>query len=619
MMQRTDSSNSITHNFCSSAVGCDLAAATLQELEDENHSLRKELDKQRNTIGELTSHIRSMELELDELRSSNDRLSQCLDRKSTQSEGSGPPESRVARQFQKKVKELMKNLDDSEKAHSNSSKLLLEQLDDMKSQLAKLRLSEQRYALQLEQAQLLIRTKQDELATTEANYEELRGKFDIERCSAEQLRLKVQHVEEELEAERMRMNLSSVGRRRGSCVAPELGDEMPVKRMGTDELARALGEDKLMLMRRSIQSLTDVSDGQSNTPGATPLDESRKSGLLRKKELSDQVQVGDVVAEFLEEDGSLKIEIKDAACSGSFSGTMCMDRKLALNSVVQKLVFDLADLLEPGSVFERKKILEDEALQLPDFSCRPSLTEPEEELSPPPENLRPQEVQAECDSLRQERDDLKIVLASARQLAGEQERSLEQLRSSNMILERVLASSSQSGPAASKEAQLASNVGPANSSLAKIASEQAELVMQNRALQEQCQCLREQLASQTKAVGGLESGKSQDLTSIRQDAHEVRARLHVAQLAELEARRKADVIPGLAAENVHLRRRAAEAEQKLRGVDEAAGGATWLLNKSTFWTSFMSSAPETKRPLPIGTSNMAAGAGEGGNLYQGFR
>jgi len=753
MIQRTDSTR---HNFCSSAVGCDLAAATLQELEDENHLLRNELDHQRNTNGNLTCHIKRLELELNELRYSNQRLSQHLDRRSTRCEETGRvSENRVARQFQQRVKDLMKTLDEKDRAHDKSSNVLVVQMDDLKNQLAKLRTSEHRRAHQLEQAQVLIRTTQDEHSNMAARYEELCGMLDIERCSAEQLRLKVQNLEDELEADRMHIRLTPLERSVGFRGVPAPGDESPMthmrsdvevaaqsdvhrhsaglKRMGTDDLARALGEDKLMVMRRecgdcavlreelfetksrllqdctdlrvrleaseaalantdlnhwgqqalsrnlstattdigessitswvtarsSLQLSTDDVNDEQRQHGLTPVAETTQSGVLRNKEPTEKVKVGDVVAEFLEEDGSLKIEIKDAAYSSSFSGgTPDTNRKQAMNAMVQRIMADLTDSLDQGSAFEEKKLLEgkvsDDPLRLQDFPCRPEnaqsaltepekeqlqrhgqsvLTEPEEELSPPPEHIRPQaqqDVKAECDCLREERDKLKTILASAQQLGQEQERSLQQLRSSNMILERLLASSSQhtptADPAATNKAQLASNAaqsaGFANSSLATLASEQAELAMQNRALQEKVHCLREQLASQAKAVGSHGSGKSEDLISVPLEACEARARCHVAQLAELEARRKADALPGLAAENLHLRRRAAEAEHKLGEMNEAAGGATWLLNKSTFWGGFMSAAPDTKtavRPLPIGANNMPAGAVGGGNLFQGFR
>merc|ERR1711956_87011 len=53
-----------------------------------------------------------------------------------------------------------------------------------------------------------------------------------------------------------------------------------------------------------------------------------------------------------------------------------------------------------------------------------------------------EEVQAECDWLREENDNMKIQLAYARQLERELEFSLEQLRSSNKTLERLMVADS---------------------------------------------------------------------------------------------------------------------------------------------------------------------------------
>mmetsp|Transcript_3576 Transcript_3576/g.6972 ORF Transcript_3576/g.6972 Transcript_3576/m.6972 type:complete len:717 (-) Transcript_3576:199-2349(-) len=715
MINRTNSIHSVTHNFCPSAVGCDLATATLQELEDENYSLRKELDAQRITNGDLTSHIKYLEHELDELRSCNLRLSQSLDRQSVKSSQSGQAEeNRAEGRMKTKVKELMKFLDDKDKAHERSSKGFTKELDDLKNQLAKSRLSEQRYVSQLEQAEGLIRTAMDDQANMSANYEELLAKLDIERSSSEQLRVKVQHLEDELEAERMHIRRTNADRPRGTReVHAPRDDECPMtythseyeghggfRRSCTDDLSRALAEDpnhchrqcyqcellreelsetKSRLLQdctdlrvrleaseavlaktalnewgqqalkrslsiqtvstdcptlksfqsvQSFQSSTDSMDDihrQNSETGVStfrgsrlslkPVAETSQLGALHKKEPIETVKVGDVVAEFLEEDESLKIEIRDVACSGSFSGRACINKKQALNSVVHRLVADLTDLM-------------DDSLKLPDSPQRheetsqPTLAEPEEELSPPPEKHQPQaadvkegrvecdalrDLQAECDQIREDRDTLKTVLAGARQLGQEQERSLVQLRQYNVLLERTLAFNGHHVPTAPTEASNPVQGVGATSSLAKLASEQADLVMHNRTLQEQCQSLREELAILGRCSVTARANARGTLPS------EVRAKLHVAQLAEVEARRQADVIPGLAAENWTLRKRAAEAEQKLTDMDgEAASNATWFLNKSTFWTSFMSAAPEAKtalRPLPTGANDMTANAG----------
>merc|ERR1719410_986510 len=113
------------------------------------------------------------------------------------------------------------------------------QLKDSKNQLAKVYASEQQYARQLAQAEQLIHQKQEALEDLNATHTELQDMFEIERASAQQLRLKVHDLEEELEAQQIHTRLNNSG---GAVV----DDEMPMihtacsvlGRMGSGDLDR---------------------------------------------------------------------------------------------------------------------------------------------------------------------------------------------------------------------------------------------------------------------------------------------------------------------------------------------------------------------------------------------
>jgi len=695
---------------------CDDPLNALQELEDENHILRKELDHQRSMNGDLSYRMERLEHEAEELHS-------------TKSE---PSENCVSWQHQRKIKELMKTFHEEEKAHDKSLEVVTMQLKDSKNQLAKVRASEQQYARQLAQAEQLIKQKQEAFEDLNATYTELQDMFEIQRVSSQQLGLKIHDLEEELEAEQILTRLNS------SDETPMVHTRCSVPdRMGSVDLDRALCEDNLTLLRkkcsgcealreelfetksRMLQDCTDlrirleaseaalsstdlnywagqavkVSPALSNASlattdvptrlaskrsvsvqswmddefedggacGLTPVFESPKSESP-DEELNRKVKVGDVLAEFLEDDGStmatLALEIVGVTFSGSYSGEACMNRKAALESVVQRLAAGLSNPQEQETAAEEKR----------DF-----FSEPEEELAPPPRYFQElmqqqqqqptgvkkpaddaasvdddeehsvsrecllrtvqtlqlecgqltaqllkaakiKEAQAECDLLREENDNLKSQLSCAQQLEREHKFSLEQLRSSNRILERLMVADSghhapavdmPGWPVACIEAHRESNALPllrttatVKSASSTYSSTHAELTTQIRELQEDCECLREELAAQTTA-----SSSNEELSGLRREICDVRARLHVAQLAELDARKRADALPELVVKNGKLLKRLAEAEQNLREM-RAVGGTNW----STFLSSFMCTAPEEKLHS-TGVTDLAVGAG----------
>jgi len=432
--------------------------------------------------------------------------------------------------------------------------------------------------------------------------------------------------------------------------------------------------------RRSLSVQSWVND-EFEDRGAFGLDPVFESPMPESpdEQLNRRVKVGDVLAEFLEKDGSttaiLTLEILGVAFSGSYSGEACLNRKDALESVVQRLAAGLRGPPQQETAAEENG---------------DSFSESEEELSPPPRYVQElmkqqqqprqqtsikksadnaasmddheehsvsrecllrtvqelqlecgqltaqllkgakiEEAQVECDQLREENDNLKIQLSCARQLEREYEFSNEQLRSSNQILERLMVADGSHHaptvdmpvwPVACIEAHsrrdslprvsisrmsslsLLPTVAPVRSVSSIYSSTHAEMNTQIRELQEDCEYLREELAAQTTERSSV-SESNEELSGLRREICDVRARMHVAQLAELDARKRADALPELLVKNGQLLRRLVEAEQNLCEM-RAVGGSNW----STFWNSFMRTAPE-KKPHSTAVSSLAAGAG----------
>merc|ERR1712008_593765 len=115
----------------------------------------------------------------------------------------------------------------------------------------------------------------------------------------------------------------------------------------------------------------------------------------------------------------------------------------------------------------------------------------------------------------------------------------------------------------------------------------AEQTRRIRELQEECQYLREEMAARTTA-GSNVSENSDELSGLHREVCYVRARLRVARLAELEARKKADALPELVVKNEWLLKRVAEGERNLSDIKTVVGGFTW----SAFWRSIICNTPE---------------------------
>jgi len=546
-----------------------------------------------------------------------------------------------ARQFQKKVeqvKTLLRTLEQKDKA----SETLRMQRDDFAASLR----NQQNLAVKLENGLLQrdteLKQKQSLLDELQAHCDELRGMLDSERDVADQLRMKVQRLEDKLECERRRVsclteipvhsakseagdNLADALRTAGGlcpnaeceeceCLREQLADMKNQMLQECAELRSRLRNAEAILAKQELETRLprahvckrEACDTTrellrlclSAAPGTFRPDEQRQLQLLRRQLLEKGNKISG--SDGREEP---RERIRGVCPLSEPEEELAPPPSVKADPDHQRLL-ELQDQL--GDVVPNRvssMIWEEDSISVRPTEARKELASTVEELNQECSRLSLQLAKVsenEEQQLRHERNQLLYQLASSRRLEEEQERTAEQLRSTVTYLQRLLAASGVGHEAI--EGVLQDHEMMLAGSWAETENRTKDLQHENRRLREQIAGLRAMQDASSSGSGAEAASQAQELSSLREKCTELGDRLHTSRLHELEARRNADAVPELQTWICQLQTKLADSERANAEMRDTFGGPSW----SSIFNGFMCATPN--RPV-VHTHVADAGSG----------